>query len=358
MNQSLFIQFVSRFFPVLATIIERYNGKRTPPTYLFKQMLRVEYSPDGQWESANVNTKYVSADMVSLDSPLPIKARGSLGRATGKIPKIGMKKKLKESQLTQLLDMAGNANKYARVITRLTDDAVACSYGIDEEIEYQFLFSLSNGYTLIKDLDDESDNAIRLDFEYLDDNKFETETKDKLTIADIRKVYETARDRDNVAITYIMLDLAKYNLLRNSDDAKQLVADYRGITYTASTKLPTPGRALFNEAIADEFDGLQVIVVNRSVLRERNGVATPEKPWNTDSVMFLPTEEAGALAWADLAESSRPVDGVSYQKLDNYKLISKYSKTDPLQEFTAGSARITPVIENVDMLYQLKVKRT
>ena len=37
--------------------------------------------------------------------------------------------------------------------------------------------------------------------------------------------------------------------------------------------------------------------------------------------------------------------------MDKYKLISKYSKNDPLQEFTSGQALVLPVIEDVDTIY-------
>ena len=42
---------------------------------------------------------------------------------------------------------------------------------------------------------------------------------------------------------------------------------------------------------------------------------------------------------------------MKYATVDRYKLISKYSKNDPLQEFTSGQALVLPVIENVDQIY-------
>ncbi|MFQ8804115.1 MAG: hypothetical protein ACLR8Y_02025 [Alistipes indistinctus] len=44
---------------------------------------------------------------------------------------------------------------------------------------------------------------------------------------------------------------------------------------------------------------------------------------------------------------------MEYSTVDDYKLISKYSTTDPLQEFTSGQALVLPVIENVDQIYSL-----
>ena len=49
------------------------------------------------------------------------------------------------------------------------------------------------------------------------------------------------------------------------------------------------------------------------------------------------------------------MNGVVYSTVDEYKLISKYSKNDPLQEFTSGQALVLPVIENVDQIYSLDI---
>ena len=55
-----------------------------------------------------------------------------------------------------------------------------------------------------------------------------------------------------------------------------------------------------------------------------------------------------------MAEEGTPVGGgVEYAKVDDYILISKYSKNDPLQEFTSSQALVLPVIENVDEIYVL-----
>ncbi len=59
--------------------------------------------------------------------------------------------------------------------------------------------------------------------------------------------------------------------------------------------------------------------------------------------------------YGTLAEETHPVDGVKYSKVNRYCLISKYSKNDPLREFTSSQAIVLPVIENVDQIYLLDV---
>jgi hypothetical protein len=59
------------------------------------------------------------------------------------------------------------------------------------------------------------------------------------------------------------------------------------------------------------------------------------------------------LSYGRLAEEAHPVENVVYQKVDDYILVSKYHKNDPLQEFTSSQALAVPVIDNVESIYIL-----
>ena len=103
---SLFITFIAALWPSLGLFItEKVNGMNNGEaqrTYLHKTMLREVYSSDQKWEGTSANTVYVAADVVALDSPLPVKARPSVGTSSGKLPKIGMKKALSETDITAI----------------------------------------------------------------------------------------------------------------------------------------------------------------------------------------------------------------------------------------------------------------
>ena len=152
-----------------------------------------------------------------------------------------------------------------------------------------------------------------------------------------------------------MLFRSTYNKMRQEQWAKELVANYRGQTFDSNTKLPVPTATLFDEAFADDNNGITFLKIDRTVISEKNGKRTPYKPWNANKLIFLTTQEVGALVWGTLAEVTNPVAGVIYSTVDEYKLISKYSKNDPLQEFTSGQALVLPVIENVDQIYSLDI---
>ncbi len=360
MKKSLFIEFVSLLWPKLALYVtERERPKNR--TYLHKEMMTKEYSADQKWEGTSANTTYVAADIVAMDSPLPIKKRSTLATSNGKLPKIGMKKILRETDINTInimqaqLSMAASdtqrMEERSRIFQKILNDGDACSIGIDEKTEDVFLRGLSNGYVLIED-EDNIGTGLRIDYGYFADNCFGVNTKDTVAREDIQKVFDKA-DADGNAIVRVMLSKACCDAIRKEDWAKELVADYEGKVYDSDSKLPMPSQTKFQEAFQDEF-GAELVTVNRSIIFEKNGKTHTEKPWNTNKLIFLCDENVGTLVWGTLAEATNPVNGVEYTTVDQHKLISRYSTSDPaLQEITKGQALVLPVIENVEQIYTL-----
>ncbi|MDR2928481.1 MAG: major capsid protein, partial [Cytophagaceae bacterium] len=216
-----------------------------------------------------------------------------------------------------------------------------------------FLQGLSDGITLVED-ENNVGAGIRVDFKYLDKNKFGVVKKwgdDGFTpIADMKRVIEAAEG--NVSV--IMLSKDTYDLMRTSQEAKELAANYSGVLVLESSKLPVPLPNVFDAAFMSET-GCAFKVVNRTVKIEKDGKVKSIPVWNRNKVIFLPQEEVGALVYGTLAEETNPVSAVNYSKANAYVLVSKYSKNDPLQEFTSAQALCLPIIENVDQIYQLDI---
>ena len=92
MNASLFLEIVEKYFKaVVGKITEKFNGSKNEQTLLHKTMLTEEYSADLTWGATELEHSVVAADVVALDSSLPLKSRGSFSNATGKLPKLGVK---------------------------------------------------------------------------------------------------------------------------------------------------------------------------------------------------------------------------------------------------------------------------
>ena len=356
MLQSLFYKYLERFFPQLQRLIETVNKRRDRSlTYLHKQHLNEEYSPDNKWESTISDTTYVAADFVSMDSALPIKQRDSIQTANGKLPKIGISRILRETDINTLNTMevqGGNAQLIAR---KLANDPVACAQGIDERNEYNFLFGLSNGYMAIKD--DDNPNAImRINFNYLDENTFASSNKGEAELEDILDVIEKAAEK-GVSIRYIWISKKTYDALRHTRGARELSANYERRIVADDFTLPVPTPNKFDEAFADETGGVEFVKVNRSIIIEKDGKRTSVKPWNDDRIVFVANDVVGTLVYGRLAETTNPVENVLYQLVDNYKLIARFRETNPLRETTTGQAIVAPIIENIDQIYILDISQ-
>lgn len=356
MVQSQFVEYIRKIFPRLQNVVDTVNGKRNGDnkrTYLHKSMLRKVYSADQKWSNAAVNTTYVAADMVSMNSPLPIKSRDAIAHANGSLPKIGMKKIMFESDINAVNIMKAQGAEWTNIANKLTSDPIACSVGINEQNEANFLTGLSNGIVAVED-ENNTGTALRINFGYLPENCFGVETQNELTLDDIKRVLAYADNNGDTIIT-ICIALSTYNKLRQTQGAKELVANYRGQTFDSNTKLPVPTASLFDEAFADDNNGVAFLKIDRSIISEKNGKRKPYKPWNQNKLIFLTTEEVGALVWGTLAEKTNPVEGVVYSTVDEYKLISRYRTTEPFTETTSGQALVLSVIENVDQIYSLDI---
>lgn len=366
MQESLFIQFVMALWPKLSLYVKTKENNGKPRTYLHKTMLTPVYSADQKWEGTSANTVYVAADMVAMDSPLPVKKRDSIATSNGKLPKIGMEKKKGETDINTLNIMNAQyqasvaaenqdaaTSQRQQIIQRFANDAVYCSVGIDEKNEANFLTALSDGVMAVPD-DENTGTALRVTFGYekFPGNHFGVEVKGHISREDIERVLAKA-DADGVTLTTLAIALSTYREMKKERWARELVADSKDMAYTDDTKLPIPNATQFDDAFATEFGGIQFLKIDRTVYFEKNGKRTPVKPYNADKLVFLSSTDVGSLVWGTLAEVTNPVAGVKYSQLDQYKLISEFSTTKPLIEHTTGEALVIPVIENVDMIYTI-----
>lgn len=353
-NVSIFKKYLDRFFPRLTNLIEKINEKRgNQLTYLHKDtsILKKTFSPDNKWESNSVNSQYVAADFVAMDSPLPLKSRPTVHTGNGKLPKSGIARILIESEITELQVMEAQGGNTQRIARILADNAISCDAGLDELMEYAFLYGFSNGFVALPD-EDHPNQLMRLKYGYLDENTFGTSDKGVVTISDFRRVFEKVESDQNTVVR-VWIAKSTYDALRKTREARELVADMEDRVYTDDSVLPIPGSNKFNQAMEDEF-GIQFRIINRTVKFEKNGTPNNVKPWNANRIIFACNEQVGEFMYGRLAEDRNRVAGVNYNLIDDFKLISEYSTNEPsLVEKTAGQCIAAPIIEDVDQIYIL-----
>lgn len=359
MNASLFIEYIDKYFkPVISKITEKINGKSKEEALLHKTMLTEEYSADLSWNAAELNRSIVAADVVSMDSSLPLKRRDSFGLATGKLPKIGIKYRKGEKTISDINIMAARGANEATIAGKIFDDVSKVIKGIDTRTEIMFLQGLSTGQTVVDDPDNVG-TGIRVSYGYKDENRFknlgekwESAHGGETPNDDVRQLFDKA-EADGNSIGLVMLSKRYFDLWRNSMQGKMLTANYNKQVYTDKALLAVPSRQNFLEALEDEY-GCKFRVVNSTFKVERqNGERVNVKPWEEANIVALPGENVGRLVYGTLAEETNPVAGVSYQKSGSHILVAKYSKTDPLEEYTTGQALCIPVIDGADGIYLL-----
>jgi hypothetical protein len=353
MNESLFVQFLAFFKAISKTIEEKVNGKKTELTYLHKQMLTEELSVDLKWNSLTVNSNIVAADIVALDSPLPLKKRGSFGTASGEIPKMGMKYQLTEKQMTDLDVLKARNVETSVLVDKIFQDQTKSIMGVHERNEFIFLQSLSTGVGLVED-ENNVGIGIRVDFGFKAENKYGAITSWSDTaskpIDDIKRIVKAAKTKGDTIRFLLMSDTA-FDKLAENEQTRQNFAFSQNFSGD-NANIPTPDLIQVNGLMQRKF-GLTIVVIDRTVTTERDGVRTVHTPWETDNVIFLTSMNVGKLTYGILAEETRMSPKAMYEKSGSFILVKKWSTEEPFAEWTSSQALVIPVINNVDSIYLL-----
>lgn len=365
MEQSLFFQYIAKYFPALVlSITEKLNDKNGDRAlaYLYRDLLAKNYSVDGRWQSLTGQYSRVAADVVAMDSSLPLKKRDSLYKATGDIPKMGMQLYLNEKQLSDIDAMIAMGTDINTIVQRIFEDTPRVIQGIYERVEGMFLEGLSTGMALSEPGDatlDTVGTGVRIDYGFMADHQFGVavpwsgNATTATPLDDIRKMLDKAQLDDGNSVDVAYTDRATIDAMLATQQVRETFAFSIGYAITANTPIPIPSLDQANAAIRARY-GFEFRMVDRAIRTERDGKQTTVRPWKAGMITFLPTGQIGGLVWTRLAEMNHPVSGVSYQSTDDYILVAKYRKNEPsLTEVTSSQARVVPVISNVDRIYQI-----
>ncbi|MBS9774586.1 MAG: major capsid protein [Tenacibaculum sp.] len=354
MQETRFLDIVKEWFGKIAKALEnKVNGKKgEEPKYLFKEWLKPTFSVDLKWSTIRGKYKRVMADVVSMDSALPLKKRASVETADGNVPKLGMEKYLGEKDLSDLDIMENKGGLESEVVKKLFADTKACVIGVYERLEFMTLQALSTGVTSITD---ENNNGIgvRLDYEIPKGNIFGASKKwseaDAKPLDDIEKVLDKATEQGD-SPKFILMGKTLARKFRQNEQVKSGYATY--IDAINTNQRPTLQKV--NEFLEAEY-GITIIVIDRTcIIENANGKQVAVNPWKEDAVTFLNSLNVGDLVYGSLAEERHSVTGVEYQKIDNYILVSKYSVNRPaLREYSSSQANVCPVLNDVDSIYIL-----
>lgn len=333
--------------------MERLNEKRANRLpYLHKDLLTPVFSADGRWTSILAEYTRVAADVVSLDSELPLKSRDAIETATGSIPKLGMKLYLTEKQMKDVDSMIAQNLPLGQIVQAIFADTQRVIEGVWERIEDMFLSEMSTGIALSTRT---AGTGIRIDLNFRAENKFATSklwsASDSTPLDDIQRLVDKAIDDQNV-ITDCWLDEHALSLLCKNPQVRSQFAFNSGIATNGDSLVPVLDLDKVQQIFRTKWN-IEVHRVNRKIKTEINGQKQNHSPWEKGGMTFTCNESLGDLVWTNCAEATRPVTDVNYQTVDEYILVSKYSTTDPLREFTSSQAMVVPILNNIDQIYTL-----
>ena len=361
MNPTLFLQWVQQYYPGLLTrVVQRYNDQSNPAValnYSYRRFLTKRMSLDGKWETLQVNNSLVAADIIAIDSSIPLKKRPSLGRANGDIPKLGLEFHKNEQQLTNLMSLIARlrgtgGNSDAQIAAAIMDDLPMAIGGQYERLEGMFLEGLSSGVVVVDDPTTVG-TAVRIDYGYRSENAFTStlpwSNTSSTPFSDLQRMIDFA-SYEGDTIMMLMMDRTTFNNMAKTNEGKAIYAAYAGFPGTTQ---PIPTLSQINPALQDRY-GFMIEIVDRTYRIEANGVRKTKRPWKAGAVVGITTTDIGSYVWSRLAEQDAPVMGVTYGLADDFILTSKYSVNRPsLMEITNSQSRVVPVIDNPYQIYTM-----
>src|SRR5690606_17444275 len=144
-------------------------------------------------------------------------------------------------------------------------------------------------------------------------------------VDDIKSRIKAARSKGK-SLSVVMFDDITASYIADNDQVKNNFAFAGGIA-TQGANVPS----LDDEQLVSFFKkkfGLKLMVVDRQVTTEKNGVRTVHTPWASGIVAFLPSEKVGRLVYGVLAEDTRRDPAIMYEKVD-YILVKKWHTNEP-----------------------------
>lgn len=337
----------------MTAISERLNEKnQTALPYLYRTLLDPQFSADGRWASILAEYTRVAADVVALDSELPLKSRDSIETATGFLPKMGLKMCLTEKQMHDIDVLIAQNMPVTRIVNAIFSEVPRVIDAVYERIEDVFLSMFSTGVGISER---NNGTGVRIDMNFLDANKFGVSkalnADGSTPLDDIQRLVDKANDDLNT-ITDVYMDETALNLLYNNAQVRSQYAFNQGIATSSGSVIPVLDFEKINAIFMTKWN-IRVHRVNRKIKTEVNGVRKNHSPWQKGVMSFICDEKVGSLVWTNVVEATRPVNGVLYQSVDEFMLVSQFAKTDPLREFTTSQAMVLPILNNVDRIYLL-----
>lgn len=297
----------------------------------------------------------VAADVVSYNSSAPIKSRKVVGKLTGSIPAIRMKKVMDEKDILDynyLKTLADSIEKNA-ILDIIFNDVDACYEGVMARLEWIVAKIMSKGtITLTKANNNGIVTENVIDFQIPAANKtgvavvWSATASTTTPLTDMRAVVAMALTNGHKLATCIMRT-EQWNQFRASTEVKNEIGYY----LIGTSALPkAPNLNVVNEYLLGE--GMPVIRIYDQSLTTENeaGTQVSGNPWELGYITYIPQDKLGSMLSAPLASRLSPPQQ-EFQSMKGNVLIAKWRETDPVSELTRGEINAFPSIGEAHRIY-------
>jgi hypothetical protein len=299
----------------------------------------------------------VAADVVAYDSSAPEKMRAIIGKLTGEIPAIRVKRTMTETNLNTYNQLKAMASPdQSQIMDLVFNDVDFVTEAVNARLEWLALTALSFGaITLTKANNAGIITEAAIDFRVPAANKFGAAVIWSAAVATTTPItdFETAQAMAfllGVKLNYAFMNRTQFGQFRNSAETQNFVRPY---TLAGVNKvMRAPSLSTANEALVDN-DLPQIVIIDQAITVENEAhVQTTANPWTAGYVTFTADLKVGDTLFAPTAEELNPPKQVVQTKAGNI-LISKYSDVDPVAEYTKGEANAFPTMPTANLIIMM-----
>ena len=320
---------------------------------VYEDLFTTKYTSGLSWESLESDGRVsIAAFGVEHNSDTPVGERGDLITKIGKLPKIGLKLRMTNTDIHNYDALLNSSDPDERAINEIVfGDAASVYHAVKQTIEIAAMSGLSTG---IADVNLSKGIRIKANYGIASANKkgaaVAWTSTDTSTPLDDFEAYKSKA-------SYAVMTSYEFGLFTKSKQVREAFAGFVGLS--VGNIIPTYTRV--NEFLR-ELSYPQIKLINPLVnVASEDGTVSEVNPWSEGKVTFLKNEKAGQIQYTNTA----------YEKLGNLvrkeQLVAKQgfvsikrwiNNEDSVEIFTKGEAVAIPVLTNTKGTYLMNVKAT
>ncbi|MPM52648.1 hypothetical protein SDC9_99408 [bioreactor metagenome] len=340
------------------------DARQVAPRY-WPTLFPLDFSDELDWKALNAeNGGTIVADVVSYDSAAPEKGRKVIGKATGEIAKVSVKRTMRERDFLQYgrLKKATQTDDVKKKILDLVYNDV--DFVQDAVLGRHESLALQMSSTGRVTLNKQNNNGIVTET----DVDMGVPSKNKLTVsklldnpefdffAEVRTV--VAKSKKTGRVRYIWMDEDTFAVIMETPKVK---ASY-GLEYykNQNSYEGIIDQEMINAYLKKKKLPEIIVIDDADLIFEDDDHARTELPaWEKGYITFTIDKTFGRTQHGPIAEEeAESVKKYAIQAKKGHVLITKWSDVDPVCEKTKGEGHFWPVIDSPDRVYMLNTNST